>query len=55
MDLEPVKFASREGMENKNRGMSFVGSTIIYAFLQSVGIVNDHQIDCFCRIDHNLP
>ncbi len=33
----------------KKRGMSFVGSTIIYAFMQAVGMVNDHQIDCFCR------
>ena len=31
----------------KKRGMNFVGSTIIYAFLQSFGIVNDHEIDCF--------
>ncbi len=33
----------------KKRGMSFVGSTIIYAFMQAVGMVNDHQTDCFCR------
>jgi len=31
----------------KKRGMSFVGSTIIYAFMQSIGIVNDHEISCF--------
>lgn len=31
----------------KKRGMSFVGSTIIYAFMQAVGLVNDHTIDCF--------
>lgn len=31
----------------KKRGMSFVGSTIIYAILQTIGIVNDHEIDCF--------
>lgn len=31
----------------KKRGMSFVGSTIIYAHLQAVGIVNDHTKDCF--------
>lgn len=31
----------------KKRGMSFVGSTIIYAFMQAVGMVNDHQVDCF--------
>ena len=31
----------------KNRGFSFVGTTIIYAFMQAVGIVNDHVSDCF--------
>ncbi len=30
----------------KKRGMSFVGSTIIYAYLQAVGVVNDHLADC---------
>lgn len=33
----------------KKRGFKFVGSTIIYAYLQSMGIVNDHEHDCFCR------
>ena len=33
----------------KNRGFSFVGSTICYAFLQSVGVINDHLIDCSTR------
>lgn len=32
----------------KKRGMTFVGSTIIYAFMQAVGIVDDHLADC-CR------
>lgn len=31
----------------KKRGFKFVGSTIIYSFLQASGIVNDHTIDCF--------
>ncbi len=31
----------------KKRGMSFVGSTIIYAFMQAMGLVNDHTVDCF--------
>jgi DNA-3-methyladenine glycosylase I len=31
----------------KKRGMSFVGSTIIYAMIQAIGMVNDHQVDCF--------
>ena len=30
------------------RGFKFVGSTICYAFMQAVGMVNDHAIDCFC-------
>ena len=29
------------------RGFKFVGSTICYAFMQAVGMVNDHTIDCF--------
>jgi DNA-3-methyladenine glycosylase I len=31
----------------KHRGLSFVGSTIIYAHMQAVGMVNDHLVDCF--------
>lgn len=31
----------------KKRGFTFVGATICYAFMQAVGIVNDHTIDCF--------
>ena len=32
----------------KKRGMTFVGSTIMYAFMQAVGMVDDHSGDCFC-------
>lgn len=32
----------------KKRGMSFVGSTIIYAFMQAVGLVDDHLAYCWC-------
>ncbi|MDH5526165.1 MAG: DNA-3-methyladenine glycosylase I [Nitrospirota bacterium] len=31
----------------KKRGFKFVGSTIVYAFMQSVGMANDHTVDCF--------
>lgn len=31
----------------KRRGMSFVGSTIMYAFMQAVGMINGHTTDCF--------
>ena len=33
--------------ELKRRGFRFVGTTICYAFMQAVGIVNDHTTDCF--------
>jgi len=33
--------------ELKKRGFKFVGSTICYAFMQAVGMVNDHTTDCF--------
>ena len=31
----------------KRRGFSFVGSTVVYAHMQAVGMVNDHLLDCF--------
>src|ERR1700720_3904392 len=31
----------------KHRGFSFVGSTVVYAHMQAVGMVNDHLVDCF--------
>lgn len=33
----------------KKRGFNFVGSTICYAFMQAVGLINDHTTDCFCH------
>jgi len=45
----PPKTAESERMSRalKERGFSFVGPTICYAFMQAVGMVNDHVIDCF--------
>ena len=34
-------------MDLKRRGFKFVGSTICYAFMQAVGMVNDHTVNCF--------
>jgi DNA-3-methyladenine glycosylase I len=31
----------------KKRGFKFIGSTIVYAFMQAVGMVNDHRVGCF--------
>lgn len=33
----------------KKDGFKFVGSTICYSFMQAVGMVNDHTMDCYCR------
>jgi 3-methyladenine DNA glycosylase Tag len=33
--------------DDRRRGFTFVGSTICYAFMQAVGMVNDHLVDCF--------
>jgi len=33
----------------RERGFRFVGSTIIYAFMQAVGMVNDHEVSCYRR------
>jgi DNA-3-methyladenine glycosylase I len=45
----PAKTVASDAMskELKKRGFTFVGSTICYAFMQSVGMVNDHTTDCF--------
>ncbi|MBQ3961920.1 MAG: DNA-3-methyladenine glycosylase I, partial [Erysipelotrichaceae bacterium] len=39
----------RMSADMKKRGMSFVGPVITYSFLQAIGIVNDHLIDCEYR------
>ncbi|MBK2238938.1 DNA-3-methyladenine glycosylase I [Francisella philomiragia] len=36
----------------KKRGMSFVGPTIIYAYMQAAGLVNDHLVDCWCYTEY---
>jgi len=32
----------------KKRGFKFVGTTIVYAYLQAIGVINDHLASCFC-------
>jgi len=45
----PAETAESKAMSKdlKRRGFSFVGPTVLYAFMQSAGLVNDHQPDCF--------
>jgi 3-methyladenine DNA glycosylase Tag len=47
----PTKTALSEEMSAalKKRGFKFVGPVIVYAWMQAVGIVNDHSADCFRR------
>jgi len=45
----PARTTESDAMSKalKKRGFSFVGSTICYAFMQAVGMVNDHAVECF--------
>lgn len=45
----PASTAESDAMSKdlKRRGFRFVGSTICYAYMQAVGMVNDHLVDCF--------
>jgi DNA-3-methyladenine glycosylase I len=45
----PARSAQSDAMSTdlKSRGFSVVGSTIIYAHMQAVGMVNDHLVNCF--------
>ena len=45
----PAKTKQSDAMSNdlRKRGFKFVGSTICYAFMQAVGMVNDHTVHCF--------
>ena len=36
----------------KKKGFKFIGPTIIYSFMQAIGMTNDHLIDCFCHPMH---
>ncbi|QOD60316.1 DNA-3-methyladenine glycosylase I [Polaribacter haliotis] len=61
VDVKPIvnKFHNREDVpattplsdkiskDLKKRGFKFVGSTVMYAYMQAVGMVNDHTTDCF--------
>jgi DNA-3-methyladenine glycosylase I len=49
LDQVPARTAESDAMSKdlKRRGFNFVGSTICYAFMQAVGMVNDHVVSCF--------
>ncbi len=43
------KTSSALSKDLKKRGWSFVGPTTVYAFMQAMGMINDHAQNCFCR------
>lgn len=43
-----TELSDRISKDLKRRGMKFVGTFIIYSFLQAVGVVNDHETGCWC-------
>jgi DNA-3-methyladenine glycosylase I len=47
--MAPARSAESDALSKdlKQRGFKFVGSTICYALMQAVGMVNDHSTDCF--------
>ena len=40
------KLSDEVSADLKKRGMKFVGSTIIYSYLQAIGVINDHELNC---------
>lgn len=53
----PVKTPLSDALsaDLKRRGMNFVGSVILYSYLQAVGVVNDHEPGCFRRKNPGDP
>jgi DNA-3-methyladenine glycosylase I len=49
MKLSKTPTSTALSKELKNRGWSFVGPTTVYAFMQAMGLVNDHVEGCFVR------
>lgn len=45
--LSKSDLSDRISSDLKKRGMTFIGTKIIYSFLQSVGVVNSHEMDCY--------
>ena len=44
-----TELSDRISKDLSKRGFKFVGPTIVYAFMQATGMVNDHLVTCFCH------
>ena len=47
--MTKAEYLSALGRELKRLGMKCVGSTIVYSYLQAIGGINDHDLDCDFR------
>ncbi len=55
-DLPPrTPLSDRVSLDLKKRGFRFTGTTVIYAHLQAVGVVNDHLVTCFRHRELSRP
>lgn len=45
------ELSDKISLDLKTRGMKFVGTVIIYSYLQAIGIINDHEKNCFCYLE----
>jgi DNA-3-methyladenine glycosylase I len=46
-----TELSERISMDLRRLGFKFVGPTIVYAYMQSIGMVNDHVVDCFRHVE----
>lgn len=46
--IDRTELSDKVSNDMKKRGMKFLGTVTVYAYLQAVGIVQDHEISCFC-------
>ncbi len=48
MFRDRTELSDKIAKDMKKRGMKFLGTVTVYAYMQAVGIVNDHELECFC-------
>ena len=54
-DIQPrTELSDKISKDLKKRGFKFIGTTIIYAFMQAVGMVDDHWNNCWCKIAKDI-
>ena len=47
-EIQPqTELSDKISKDLKKRGMSFVGSVIVHSFMQSIGMINEHEVSCF--------